>query len=167
MGWAIRSNEESKEVKQSCVLHVKGALPAWRQDSLCYQAKWCPSAQDQVREHRLCIWNTAAERGLNLNESGPVHCISWEMLFFLSVSVLLSLLASQFCVYREKRQRERSLLWKKLFFTYQNEWHLSPWGWSQQPSGEWGWKFSLEFFYWSPQIYLLDLLYFSHLLFTS
>jgi hypothetical protein len=53
------------------------------------------------------------------------------MLFFLSVSVLLSLLASKFCVYIEKRQRERSLLLKKLFFTCQNEWHLSPWGWSQ------------------------------------
>lgn len=57
MGTLIGSHEESKEIEQSCVLHAKSALPLRRQDSLCDQAKWRPSASDQVREHCFCIWN--------------------------------------------------------------------------------------------------------------
>ena len=56
--------EESKEAQQSCVFNAEGTVPPRRQDSLCNQAKWCPSSQSQVWKYCLCIWDIATKRCL-------------------------------------------------------------------------------------------------------
>lgn len=56
--------EESKEAQQSCVFNAESTVPPRRQDSLCNQAKWCPSSQSQVWKYGLCIWDIATKRCL-------------------------------------------------------------------------------------------------------